>query len=82
MTHKVAKGLLSGAVKVSGYFSSSVANSKLGKKIFKLLPGEMVIATLDGFGMSFTCLHLIFYAQLHHFRMPFILVQFTKVQRI
>ncbi|TYJ47461.1 hypothetical protein E1A91_A02G191200v1 [Gossypium mustelinum] len=49
VTHKVAKGLLSGAVKVSGYFSSSVANSKLGKKIFKLLPGEMVIATLDGF---------------------------------
>ncbi|XWS33877.1 hypothetical protein CRYUN_Cryun22dG0120500 [Craigia yunnanensis] len=49
MTQKVANGILSGVVKVSGYFTSSVANSKVGKKFFALLPGEMVLATLDGF---------------------------------
>ncbi|CAN7016115.1 unnamed protein product [Brassica rapa subsp. trilocularis] len=49
MTEKVAKGVLSGAVKVSGFFTSSVVNSAAGKKLFGLLPGEMVLATLDGF---------------------------------
>uniref|UniRef100_A0A7N0V0Y6 Senescence domain-containing protein n=1 Tax=Kalanchoe fedtschenkoi TaxID=63787 RepID=A0A7N0V0Y6_KALFE len=49
MTEKVANGVLSGVVKVSGFFSSSVANSKVGKKFFGLLPGEIVLASLDGF---------------------------------
>lgn len=49
MTQKVANGVLSGVVKVSGLFTSSVANSKVGKKFFGLLPGEMVLASLDGF---------------------------------
>lgn len=49
MTEKVAVGVLSGAVKVSGFFTRSLANSKAGKKFFSLLPGEMVLATLDGF---------------------------------
>ncbi|KAF6170836.1 hypothetical protein GIB67_015788 [Kingdonia uniflora] len=51
MSEKVATGVLSGVVKVSGYFTSSVVNSKLGKKFFGLLPGEVVLASLDGFGM-------------------------------
>ncbi|XP_010935097.1 protein EARLY-RESPONSIVE TO DEHYDRATION 7, chloroplastic [Elaeis guineensis] len=50
MSEKVATGILSGVVKVSGYFTSSVANSKVGKKFFGLLPGEIVLASLDGFG--------------------------------
>lgn len=54
MTENVANGVLSGVVKVSGYFTRSVGNSKAGKKIFKLLPGEVVLASLDGFSMSFT----------------------------
>ncbi|ESQ53489.1 hypothetical protein EUTSA_v10027489mg, partial [Eutrema salsugineum] len=49
MTEKVANGVLSGVIKVSGFFSSSVVNSTAGKKLFGLLPGEMVLATLDGF---------------------------------
>ncbi|CAA7035727.1 unnamed protein product [Microthlaspi erraticum] len=48
-TEKVANGVLSGVIKVSGFFSSSVVNSAAGKKLFGLLPGEMVLATLDGF---------------------------------
>ncbi|CAM8953787.1 unnamed protein product [Rhodiola kirilowii] len=49
MTEKVANGVLSGVLKVSGFFSSSVANSRVGKKFFGLLPGEAVLASLDGF---------------------------------
>lgn len=54
MTEKAAKGVLSGVVKVSGFFTSSVVNSKAGKKFFSLLPGEIVLATLDGFSMLFS----------------------------
>lgn len=49
MTQKVAVGVLSGVVKVSGFFTSSAVNSKVGKKFFGLLPGEIILASLDGF---------------------------------
>ncbi|KAL5752469.1 hypothetical protein ACOSQ2_022976 [Xanthoceras sorbifolium] len=48
-TQRVATGVLSGVVKVSGFFTSSVANTKAGKKFFSLLPGEIILASLDGF---------------------------------
>lgn len=51
MSEDVATALLSGAVKVSGFFTSPIVNSKLGKKFFNLLPGEIVLASLDGFSM-------------------------------
>ncbi|KAJ0967002.1 hypothetical protein J5N97_023919 [Dioscorea zingiberensis] len=50
MSEKVANGVLSGVVKVSGYVTSSVINSKVGKKFFNMLPGEVVLASLEGFG--------------------------------
>ncbi|WOL13430.1 protein EARLY-RESPONSIVE TO DEHYDRATION 7, chloroplastic-like [Canna indica] len=50
MSEKVATGVLCGVVKVSGYVTSSVVNSRAGKKFFGLLPGEVVLASLDGFG--------------------------------
>lgn len=50
ISEKVATGILSGVVKVTGYFTSSLANSKAGKKFFNMLPGEIVLASLDGFG--------------------------------
>ncbi|KAF3522680.1 hypothetical protein F2Q69_00051668 [Brassica cretica] len=49
MTEKVATGVLSSVVKVSGFITGSVANSKAGKKFFGLLPGEIILASLDGF---------------------------------
>lgn len=55
MSENVATGLLSGVVKVSGFFTSAIVNSVPGKKFFKLLPGEIVLASLDGFSM-FSCL--------------------------
>ncbi|KAE9616459.1 hypothetical protein Lal_00034852 [Lupinus albus] len=48
-SEKMANGILSGVVKVSEFFTSSVVNSKPGQKFFSLLPGELVLATLDGF---------------------------------
>ena len=53
MSEKVATGVLSGVVKVSGFFTSSIVNSKVGKKFFSLLPGEIVLASLDGFSKLF-----------------------------
>lgn len=53
-TEKMATGILSGVVKVSGFFTSSVVNSKVGKKFFSLLPGEIVLASLDGFSKYMT----------------------------
>ncbi|PON89999.1 Senescence/spartin-associated [Trema orientale] len=49
MSEKVAGGILSGVIKVSGFFTSSIVNSTAGKKFFSLLPGEIVLASLDGF---------------------------------
>ncbi|PSS21751.1 Protein EARLY-RESPONSIVE TO DEHYDRATION 7 like [Actinidia chinensis var. chinensis] len=49
MSDKVATGILLGVVKVSGFFTSSIVNSTVGKKFFSLLPGEIVLASLDGF---------------------------------
>ncbi|KAB2602734.1 hypothetical protein D8674_003739 [Pyrus ussuriensis x Pyrus communis] len=48
-SEKVATGILSGVVKVSGFFTSSIVNSKVGQKFFSLLPGEIILASLDGF---------------------------------
>lgn len=59
MTKQVATGVLSGVVRVSGFFTSSVANSKAGKKFFSLLPGEMILASLDGFSMFSFLFYLI-----------------------
>lgn len=74
MTEKVANGVLSGVVKVSGILTSSVANSKVGKKFFGLLPGEIVLATLDGFSMStalYFCDRIIAeFSVLLHFLVP------------
>lgn len=53
MSENVATGLLSGVVKVSGFFTSSVVNSKVGQKFFSLLPGEIILASLDGFNKVF-----------------------------
>ncbi|XWS40185.1 hypothetical protein CRYUN_Cryun18bG0118900 [Craigia yunnanensis] len=49
MSEKVTTGILSGVVKVSGFFTGSIINSKVGKKFFNLLPGEIILASLDGF---------------------------------
>ncbi|KAI6701075.1 hypothetical protein NL676_015399 [Syzygium grande] len=49
MSEEVSTGILSGVVKVSGFITGSIVNSRAGKKFFSLLPGEIVLASLDGF---------------------------------
>ncbi|CAN1307659.1 Protein EARLY-RESPONSIVE TO DEHYDRATION 7, chloroplastic [Linum perenne] len=58
MSENVALGILTGVVKVSGFFTSPIVNSKVGKKFFSLLPGEIVLASLDGFSKSVMLLKL------------------------
>lgn len=65
MSEKVATGVLSGVVRVSGYFTSSVVNSRAGKKFFGMLPGEVVLASLDGFGTSFLSLPLFSFREIY-----------------
>lgn len=62
MTEKVATGVLSGVVKVSGFITGSMANSKAGKKLFGLLPGEIVLASLDGFSKWITCFWFLIFS--------------------
>ena len=61
MSEKVITGILSGVVKVSGFFTSSIINSKVGKKFFNLLPGEIILASLDGFSEFFLLINFILF---------------------
>uniref|UniRef100_A0A0D6QZI8 Senescence domain-containing protein n=1 Tax=Araucaria cunninghamii TaxID=56994 RepID=A0A0D6QZI8_ARACU len=59
MSEKVAVGVLSGVVKVAGSVTGFVVNSKAGKKFFSLLPGEIVLASLDAFGKVFDAVEVV-----------------------
>uniref|UniRef100_K4AA53 Senescence domain-containing protein n=1 Tax=Setaria italica TaxID=4555 RepID=K4AA53_SETIT len=50
MSNRVANSILSGVLKVTGFVTSTVMNSKPAQKFFKLMPGEVILASLDGFG--------------------------------
>jgi hypothetical protein len=52
MSNKVANSILSGVLKVTGFVTSTVMSSKPAQKFFKLMPGEVILASLDGFGMT------------------------------
>ncbi|KAL3723718.1 hypothetical protein ACJRO7_035826 [Eucalyptus globulus] len=49
MTEKAATGVLSGVDRVSGFVTSSVAKSSVGKKFFGGQLGQMVLASHDGY---------------------------------
>ncbi|AQL08138.1 Senescence/dehydration-associated protein-related [Zea mays] len=48
MSNRVANSILSGVLKVTGFVTSTVLNSKPAQKFFKLMPGEVILASLDG----------------------------------
>lgn len=52
MSNRVANSILSGVLKVTGFVTNTVMSSKPAQKFFKLMPGEVILASLDGFGMS------------------------------
>ena len=53
-TENVAKGVLFGIVTTAGFFEGSIIKSKLGKKVFTLMPGEVALVSLDAFGEPLT----------------------------
>lgn len=59
-SEEMANASLSGVLKVLGFITSSIVNSFVGKKFFSLLPGQVVLASLDGFSKSFFLLFCIF----------------------
>lgn len=52
-TENVARSVLLGIVKTAGFFSGSLIKSRAGKKVFKLMPGEVALVSLDAFGKLF-----------------------------
>nr|DAD41645.1 TPA_asm: hypothetical protein HUJ06_015968 [Nelumbo nucifera] len=54
--------------KVSGFFASPVVNSNVGKKFFEFLPGEIVLASLDGFSIYLLQSLFFFYCSLSRIR--------------
>ncbi|XP_021753080.1 protein EARLY-RESPONSIVE TO DEHYDRATION 7, chloroplastic-like [Chenopodium quinoa] len=44
-----ATAILSGVIKVSDTITGSVVNSRVGKTFFNMIPGEIILASLDGF---------------------------------
>lgn len=52
-TENVARSVLLGVVKTAGFFSGSLIKSRAGKKVFKLMPGEVALVSLDAFGEYF-----------------------------
>ncbi|XP_065866334.1 protein EARLY-RESPONSIVE TO DEHYDRATION 7, chloroplastic-like [Euphorbia lathyris] len=48
-SEEMANATLSGVLKVSGSVTSSIVNSYVGKKFFSILPGQIILASLDGF---------------------------------
>ncbi|CAM6064524.1 unnamed protein product [Sphagnum tenellum] len=55
-TENVAKGVLYGIVKTAGFFSGAVITSSVGKKFFRLMPGEVALVSLDAFAKLFDAL--------------------------
>jgi spartin len=55
-TENVAKGVLYGIVKTAGFFSAAVITSSVGKKFFRLMPGEVALVSLDAFAKLFDAL--------------------------
>lgn len=52
-TENLAKSVLKGIVRTTGFISGSVIKSSAGKRIFKLMPGEVALVSLDAFGEFF-----------------------------
>lgn len=49
MTEKLSENVLAGVVTVSGGITAPVLGSKAGQKFFRMLPGDVLLASLDAF---------------------------------
>eukprot|EP00253_Pinus_taeda_P031399 PITA_31399 len=49
MTEKLSENVLAGLITVSGAVTAPVVGSKAGQKFFRMLPGDVLLASLDAF---------------------------------
>lgn len=52
MTEKLSENVLAGVVTVSGAVIGPMVGSKAGHKFFRMLPGDVLLASLDAFSMA------------------------------
>ena len=52
MCEQVSAGVLSGFLKAAAFIARPLVTSKVGQKLFNLLPGQIAIASLDSFGKN------------------------------
>jgi hypothetical protein len=52
MTEKLSENLLVGVVTVSDGVTAPVVGSKAGQKFFRMLPGDVLLASLDAFSTA------------------------------
>ena len=52
MCEQVSAGVLSGFLKAAAFIARPLVTSKVGQKLFNLLPGQIAIASLDSFGKT------------------------------
>lgn len=58
MSKQVAVSILSGVLKAAEFFTKPLITSKAGQKLLSLLPGQIALASLDGFGKIFDAVEL------------------------
>lgn len=55
-----ATAILSGVIKVSDTITGSVVNSRVGKTFFNMFPGEIILASFDGFRILLLFISFVF----------------------
>ena len=52
MTENMSENVLKGLITVSGAMIAPVVGSKAGRKFFSMLPGDVLLASLDAFSTA------------------------------
>eukprot|EP00250_Pteridium_aquilinum_P014276 c21884_g1_i1 orf=854-2224(-) len=58
MSEQIVSGVLSGVLKAAAFITRPLVTSKAGQKLLSLLPGQVALASLDGFGKIFDALEV------------------------
>ncbi|KAI5066064.1 hypothetical protein GOP47_0018688 [Adiantum capillus-veneris] len=58
MSEQIVGGVLSGVLKAAAFITRPLVTSKAGQKLLSLMPGQVALASLDGFGKIFDALEV------------------------
>ncbi|MCO5593192.1 hypothetical protein L7F22_047199 [Adiantum nelumboides] len=58
MSEQIVSGVLSGVVKAAAFIARPFVTSKAGQKLLSLMPGQVALASLEGFGKIFDALEV------------------------